>query len=206
MTEGAVIEKADRVRRCDWCGDDELYMRYHDEEWGRETTDDAVLFEFLVLESMQAGLNWLTILRRRENYRSAFAGFDAGQVSRFTARDVECLMQNPGIIRNRLKIEATIFNAQHFLTIQRKFGSFSAYLRLFLPQGKPLVNRWKTQAEVPVSTPLSDTLGRDLKKNGFRFIGPTVCYAYLQAVGCINDHLLDCSFRSSARPDGMCLS
>jgi DNA-3-methyladenine glycosylase I len=170
-------------------------VRYHDEEWGRETTDDAVLFEFLVLESAQAGLSWLTILRRRENYRSAFAGFDAGRVARFTTGDVERLMQDPGIIRNRLKIEAAVTNAQRFLAVQREFGSFSAYLRSFLPGGKPVINRWKTLAEVPASTPLSDALSKDLKKHGFRFVGPTICYAYLQAVGCVNDHLQDCSFR-----------
>ncbi|MDR0441635.1 MAG: DNA-3-methyladenine glycosylase I [Candidatus Accumulibacter sp.] len=190
------MKKASGVRRCGWCGSDELYVRYHDEEWGRETTDDAVLFEFLVLESAQAGLSWLTILRRRENYRAAFAGFDAGRVARFTKEDVARLMQNPGIIRNRLKIEATIANAQRFLAVQREFGSFHAYLRSFLPDGKPIINRWKTLAEVPASTPLSDTLSKDLKKRGFKFVGATICYAYLQAVGCVNDHLRDCSFRT----------
>jgi DNA-3-methyladenine glycosylase I len=198
MAEGAVMKKAGSVRRCGWCGNDELYVRYHDEEWGRETTDDAVLFEFLVLESAQAGLSWLTILRRRENYRSAFAGFDVGQVACFTASDVERLMQNSGIIRNRLKIEAAVTNAQHFLAVQREFGSFSAYLHLFLPEGKPVINRWKTLAEIPASTPFSDALSKDLKKRGFKFVGTTICYAYLQAVGCINDHLLDCSFREQS--------
>jgi DNA-3-methyladenine glycosylase I len=195
MAESATVGKADGVRRCGWCGSDELYVRYHDEEWGRETTDDGVLFEFLVLESAQAGLSWLTILRRRENYRAAFAGFDAGRVARFTAEDVERLLQNPGIIRNRLKIEATVTNAQHFLAVQREFGSFSAYLHSFLPEGKPVINRWKTLAEIPASTPLSDALSKDLKKRGFKFVGTTICYAYLQAVGCVNDHLLDCGFR-----------
>jgi DNA-3-methyladenine glycosylase I len=189
------VEKADGVCRCGWCGSDELYVRYHDEEWGRETTDDARLFEFLVLESAQAGLSWLTILRRRENYRSAFAGFDAGRVARFTNEDVGRLMQNPGIVRNRLKIEAAVANARRFLAVQREFGSFGAYLRSFLPEGKPLINRWKTPAEVPASTPLSDALSKDLKKRGFKFVGTTICYAYLQAVGCVNDHLRDCSFR-----------
>jgi DNA-3-methyladenine glycosylase I len=194
MAEGTVVENADNVRRCGWCGSDALYVRYHDEEWGRETTDDAVLFEFLVLESAQAGLSWLTILRRRENYRSAFAGFDAKRVARFTADDVERLMQNPGIIRNRLKIGATVTNAQRFIVVQREFGSFSAYLRSFLPEGKPVINRWKTLAEVPASTPLSNALSKNMKKRGFKFVGATVCYAYLQAVGCVNDHLQDCSF------------
>jgi DNA-3-methyladenine glycosylase I len=194
MAEG-VGGKAGGVRRCGWCGSDELYVRYHDEEWGRETTDDAVLFEFLVLESAQAGLSWLTILRRRENYRSAFAGFDAERVARFTSGDVERLTQDPGIIRNRLKIEAAVTNARCFLAAQGEFGSFRAYLRSFLPGGQPVVNRWKTLAEVPASTPLSDALSKDMKKRGFKFVGTTICYAYLQAVGCVNDHLRDCSFR-----------
>ncbi len=182
-------------KRCGWCGTDPLYVRYHDEEWGREVKDDATMFEFLVLESAQAGLSWITILRRRENYRKAFAGFDARKVARFNEKDVERLMQDSGIIRNRLKIESTITNAQAFLKIQDEFGSFCNYLRSFLPEGKPIVNHWKTLAEVPASTPVSDAIGRDMKKRGFRFFGSTICYAHLQAVGYVNDHLSDCHCR-----------
>jgi DNA-3-methyladenine glycosylase I len=170
-------------------------MRYHDEEWGRLVEDDHMMFEFLVLESAQAGLSWLTILRRRENYRKAFAGFDAHRVAGFGAADVERLLADPGIIRNRLKIEATISNARHFLEVQAEFGSFCAYLRSFLPEGKPIVNHWRALDELPASTPLSDAISRDMKKRGFKFFGPTICYAHLQAVGYVNDHLVDCSFR-----------
>jgi len=181
--------------RCGWCGTDPLYVRYHDEEWGREVFDDRVLFEFLVLESAQAGLSWITILRRRENYRKAFANFDAERVAHFTDGDIDRLMQDPGIIRHRLKIEATRENARIFLAIRREFGSFRDYLLTFLPERKPLVNHWKTLSEIPATTPLSDAVSQDLKKRGFRFFGSTICYAYLQAVGLINDHLIDCPYR-----------
>lgn len=155
-------------------------------------SDDGKMFEFLVLESAQAGLSWITILRRRENYRQAFAGFDACKVAAFTAEDVERLMQDAGIIRNRKKIEATISNARHFLDIQQEFGSFCNYLKSFLPAGKPVVNRWETLAEIPASTPLSDAISRDMKKRGFKFFGTTICYAHLQATGYVNDHLTLC--------------
>ncbi len=183
------------VIRCGWCKDDPEYIRYHDEEWGREVTDDRILFEFLILESAQAGLSWITILRRRDAYRKAFAGYDAEKVAVFTEEDVERLMQDAGIIRNRNKICSTISNARCFLAVQKESGSFSNYLKSFLPEGKPVVNNWKTLADVPASTPLSDAISKDMKKRGFRFFGTTICYAYLQAIGCVNDHIADCTFR-----------
>ena len=181
--------------RCDWCGNDPLYMRYHDEEWGKEVTDDKKMFEFLVLESAQAGLSWITILRKRESYRKAFASFDAKKVAKFTDDDVERLMQNEGIVRNRLKIKAAISNAKLFLDIQKEFGSFCSYLKSFLPNKKPIVNKWKSQSEIPASTPLSDAISKDMKKRGFKFFGSTICYAHLQAVGYVNDHLIGCHCR-----------
>ncbi len=183
-------------KRCGWCGDDPLYRQYHDTEWGREVTDDRKMFEFLTLESAQAGLSWITILRKRENYRRAFADFDVERVAAFTDADVERLITtDSGIIRNRLKIKAAISNAQRFIDVQREFGSFCAYLRSFLPGGEPVVNHPKTLAEIPASTPLSDAISRDMKKRGFKFFGTTICYAHLQAVGYVNDHLADCHFR-----------
>ncbi len=187
------------VKRCDWCGTDPLYQKYHDEEWGREVTDDATMFEFLVLESAQAGLSWITILRKRENYRKAFAGFDPEKIARFTQKDVERLMQNEGIIRNRLKIKATVTNAIHFLEVQREFGSFCNYMKGFLPGGKPIINHWKTISEVPASTSISDTISKDMKRRGFKFFGTTICYAHLQAVGYVNDHLSDCFLRKGKK-------
>ncbi len=183
------------IKRCSWCGGDPLYIDYHDNEWGREVTDDRTMFEFLTLESAQAGLSWITILRKRENYRRAFAGFDVERVAAFTEADVERLLEDPGIIRNRLKVKAAITNARAFIKVQREFGSFCAYLRSFLPEGKPVVNDWKTLAEIAASTPLSDAVSKDMKKRGFKFFGTTICYAHLQAVGYVNDHLADCHFR-----------
>ena len=184
-----------KTKRCDWCGDNPLYIKYHDEEWGKLVEDDQTMFEFIVLESAQAGLSWLTILRKRENYRKAFAQFDATKVATFDAADVERLMNDPGIVRNRLKINATITNAQHFLALQKEFGSFCAYLRTFLPHGRPVVNRWKALSEIPPRTDLSDAIAKDMKRRGFKFFGTTVCYAHLQATGLVNDHLLSCPFR-----------
>lgn len=181
--------------RCGWCGEDPLYQEYHDKEWGREVTDDQTMFEFLTLESAQAGLSWITILRKRENYRKAFAGFDVKKVARFTEQDVERLLQDPGIIRNRLKIKAAITNAQLFMEVQKERGSFCNYLRSFLPDGKPVVNYWKNLEEIPASTPLSDAIAKDMKKRGFKFFGTTICYAHLQAVGYVNDHLIHCHCR-----------
>ena len=181
----------DSLIRCGWCGDDPLYIEYHDNEWGREVTDDRTMFEFLTLESAQAGLSWITILRKRENYRNAFASFDVEKVAAFTEEDVERLLQYPGIIRNRLKIKAAITNAQRFIDVQKEYGSFCVYLRSFLPDGKPVINHWKTLSEGPASTPLSDAISKDMKKRGFKFFGTTICYAHLQAVGYVNDHLVD---------------
>ena len=180
------------TRRCGWCKSDPIYLKYHDEEWGREVTDDKKMFEFLVLESAQAGLSWITILKRRDAYRKAFADYDAKKVAGFTEKDVERLMQDTGIIRNRNKILSTVTNAQHYLEVQKEFGSFCSYMRSFLPDGKPVINNWKSLSEIPASTPLSDAISKDMKKRGFKFFGTTICYAHLQAVGYVNDHLVDC--------------
>ncbi|MDR0953985.1 MAG: DNA-3-methyladenine glycosylase I [Rikenellaceae bacterium] len=184
------------TKRCGWCGDDPLYRDYHDKEWGREVADDRTMFEFLTLESAQAGLSWITILRKRENYRRAFADFDVERVAAFTDEDVERLLTtDSGIVRNRLKVNAAVSNARAFIEVQREFGSFCNYLRSFLPGGEPVVNHWQTLSEIPTSTPLSDIIARDMKRRGFKFFGTTICYAHLQAVGYINDHLVDCHFR-----------
>ena len=182
-------------RRCDWCKSNPVYIKYHDEEWGKEVADDLKMFEFLVLESAQAGLSWITILKRRDAYRNAFADYNAEKVAKMTEQDVERLMQDSGIIRNRKKIEATLSNARHFLEIQKEFGSFCNYLRTFLPEGQPIINHWKTLSEIPASTPLSDAISKDMKKRGFKFFGTTICYAHLQAVGYVNDHLEECPFK-----------
>ncbi|MDR0995912.1 MAG: DNA-3-methyladenine glycosylase I [Tannerella sp.] len=185
----------EEIPRCGWPTHDPLYLSYHDKEWGRRVDDDAKMFEFVVLESAQAGLSWLTILKRRENYRQAFAGFDAARIAAFTPADVERLLQDPGIIRNRKKIEATISNARCFLNIQKECGSFCAYLKSFLPNGEPVVNHWRTLKELPASTPLSEAISADLRQRGFKFFGPTICYAHLQAVGYVNDHIESCRFK-----------
>lgn len=179
-------------QRCKWCGTDPLYVDYHDNEWGKEVTNDQTMFEFLVLEGAQAGLSWITILRRREGYRNAFVNFDAEKIARFTEKEVEKLMQDSGIIRNRKKIEATISNAQLFLKVQKEFGSFCNYLKSFLPEGKPVINHWKHMEDIPASTELSDAISKDMKKRGFKFFGTTICYAHLQAVGYVNDHTTSC--------------
>jgi len=178
--------------RCDWClGVSEAYLRYHDEEWGRPVRDDAGQFEFLVLESAQAGLSWSTVLHKRAGYRRAFAGFDPEQVARFNSRSIERLMGDAGIIRNRLKIQAAIGNARAFLAVREEFGSFSAYLWDFV-DGRPVVNHWRAMREVPAATPLSDRVSKDLKARGFKFVGSTIIYAHLQATGLVNDHLVGC--------------
>jgi len=181
--------------RCGWCGTDPLYVQYHDGEWGRLVTDDATLFEFLVLESAQAGLSWITILRKREGYRSAFCDFDAQRVAQLTTDDVERLMQFEGIVRNRLKIKSTISNARQFLAVQAEYGSFYNYTLTFLPKSKPIVNSFRTLSELPASSPVSDAMSKDMKKRGFKFFGTTICYAHLQATGFINDHLVGCKCR-----------
>jgi DNA-3-methyladenine glycosylase I len=177
--------------RCQWAGNDELYIRYHDTEWGVPVYDDQRLFEFLLLEGAQAGLSWITILKRRDAYRKAFADFDADKVARFQPSKIEKLMHNSGIIRNRLKIESAVKNARAFLKIQEEFGSFAAYQWRFV-DGKPVQNSVKTMADLPAKTPLSEAFSKDLKKRGFSFVGPTIVYAHMQAVGMVNDHAADC--------------
>lgn len=181
----------DGRRRCGWVSDDPLYVEYHDQEWGVPLHDDRRLFEMLTLEGAQAGLSWITVLRKRPNYRRLFDGFKVEKVARYGEAKVEGLLQDAGIIRNRLKVESTVSNAQAFLRVQDSHGSFDSYLWDFV-DGRPVVNRWKTLAEVPASTPLSDALSKDLKRRGFRFVGTTICYAFMQAVGMVNDHTTDC--------------
>ena len=177
--------------RCAWCASDPIYVRYHDKEWGVPVHDDRRLFEMLVLEGAQAGLSWLTILKRREGYRAAFAGFDAQKIARFNLKKQAALMKDPGIIRNRLKISATVDNARAFLAVQKEHGTFNHYIWSFVG-GKPKKNRRKSHGEVPAQTPEAETMSRDLKKRGFRFVGPTICHAFMQAVGMVNDHTVDC--------------
>ncbi|HVS91976.1 MAG TPA: DNA-3-methyladenine glycosylase I [Mucilaginibacter sp.] len=184
--------KTQDLKRCLWPGNDPLYMDYHDNEWGKEAHDDKKLFEFLILESAQAGLSWITILRRREGYRKAFADFEVEKVAAFTPDDVERLMQDTDIIRNRAKIESAINNAQKFIEVQQEFGSFDTYMYSFMPEGKPIVNYAE---KAPASTPISDAIAKDMKKRGFKFFGTTIAYAHMQAVGMVNDHLPDCSFK-----------
>ena len=178
-------------RRCTWCGDDPLYQQYHDREWGVPCRDDQTLFEFVVLEGAQAGLSWITVLRKRETYRKAFANFDVQKVAAFDDSDVERLLQDPGIVRNRLKVASTISNARLFIELQKEHGSFSNYLWGFV-DNQPIVNHWTSLAEIPVSTELSDKISKEMKKRGFKFFGTTICYAFLQAVGVVNDHTRDC--------------
>lgn len=182
------------MKRCDWVSTDELYINYHDNEWGKPVYDDATIFEFLVLESFQAGLSWITILKKREHFRDAFDQFDYKKIAHYSEEKVVALMQNAGIVRNRLKILATINNAQRFLEVQKEFGTFSAYIWSFVG-GKPLVNSFKSIKEVPATTEISDALSKDLKKRGFKFLGSTVVYAHMQATGMVNDHIVDCICR-----------
>jgi len=177
--------------RCTWCANDALYCAYHDMEWGVPLHDDRQLFEFLILEGAQAGLSWLTILRKRENYRAAFDDFDVARVARYDANKIESLLQNPGIVRNRLKVQATVLNAQKFLDVQQEFGSFDAFIWRFVA-GTPKQNCWASLAEVPASTAESDAMSKELKRRGFKFIGTTICYAFMQATGMVNDHTTDC--------------
>lgn len=178
-------------KRCSWCGNDPLYIAYHDEEWGVPVYNDETLFEFLILETFQAGLSWITILKKRENFRKAFDKFDYKKIAKYTQEKEELLKQDAGIIRNKLKIKAAVSNAQAFIEIQKEFGSFSKYIWAFV-EGKPLINTCKNISEVPANTPLSDVISKDLKKRGFKFVGSTVIYAHMQATGMINDHVTDC--------------
>ncbi|MBD9091361.1 MAG: DNA-3-methyladenine glycosylase I [Bacteroides oleiciplenus] len=178
--------------RCGWAGTDELYIKYHDEEWGKLVTDDKSLFEFLVLESAQAGLSWITILRKREGYREAFHHFDVEKVAQMTSEDIERLMKFDGIVKNRLKINSTIHNAKLFMAIQQEFGSFYKYILSFFSEQPPIVNNFRSLSQVPATSPESDAMSKDMKKRGFKFFGSTICYAFLQAAGFVNDHLEDC--------------
>ncbi|WP_173915368.1 DNA-3-methyladenine glycosylase I [Halobacillus sp. Marseille-Q1614] len=179
------------MNRCAWVTDEPLYLEYHDKEWGVPVYDDQVLFEMLCLEGAQAGLSWWTILKKRENYRIAFDQFDPEKIVRYTDEKIQTLLEFEGIIRNRLKVKSVVSNAKAFLKIQAEYGSFSNYIWEFVGH-EPIVNEWKTIEEVPVSNELSDSMSKQLKKDGFKFVGPTICYSYMQAVGLINDHTLDC--------------
>ncbi len=179
------------VQRCAWAGDDPLYSDYHDKEWGVPVHNDKLLFEFLILEGAQAGLSWITILRKRDNYRAAFDGFDASRVARYGPDKIESLLQDAGIVRNRLKVSAAINNAQRFLEVQAEFCSFNRFIWSFVG-GKPKQNRRRSLAEIPATTPESDAMSKELKRRGFKFVGSTICYAHMQATGMVNDHTVDC--------------
>ena len=188
------------MNRCSWCGTDPLYVAYHDEEWGVPSHDDRHLFEMLILEGAQAGLSWITILRKRERYRDVFDSFDARRVARYTPARIERLLKDEGIVRNRLKVEGAVRNARAFLAVQKEFGSFDRYIWQFVG-GAPLVNVPNAMKDIPAQTPESDAMSRDLKKRGFTFVGSTICYAFMQATGMVDDHLVTC-FRYKARPRG----
>ena len=181
--------------RCEWVGNDALYRAYHDEEWGVPVHDDRALFEFLLLEGAQAGLSWITILRKRENYRAAFDNFAAARIARYSEKKMDALMQDAGIVRNRLKVKAAVVNAQKFLQVQEEFGSFDAFIWQFVA-GQPRQNNWYIHAEVPSQTAESDAMSKELKRRGFKFAGTTICYAFMQATGMVNDHTVNC-FRHS---------
>jgi len=183
--------------RCGWAGTDPVYVRYHDEEWGVPVHDDRKLFEFLILEGAQAGLSWITILKRRDGYRKAFADFDWEKVARFDRRKIDRLLLDPGIIRNRQKVESAVKNAKAFLAVRKEFGTFDAYMWSFMDRGRPLQNRPAALRDLPAKTPLSEAISKDLVKRGFGFVGPTIVYAHMQATGMVNDHLEDC-FRRTA--------
>ena len=195
MTQDSRLKTLDSLIRCSWAGSDPLYQKYHDEEWGKPVYDDKILFEFLILEGAQAGLSWITILRRRENYRKAFANFEVREVVAFDEEDVDILMNDVGIIRNKLKVNGAITNAKLFIEIQKEFGTFSNYLWRFMPGEEPLQNQIVTMSDVPAQTEISDAISKDMKKRGFKFFGTTICYAFMQATGMVNDHLLDCCAR-----------
>ncbi|MDH3215487.1 MAG: DNA-3-methyladenine glycosylase I [Candidatus Krumholzibacteria bacterium] len=177
--------------RCQWARGSELEIRYHDVEWGVPVRDDRVLFEFLTLEGAQAGLSWSTILKKRDNYRQAFMGFDVASVARYDKRQMAALLEDQGIVRNRLKIASTVSNAQHILTVKHEFGSFADYIWQFV-DGEPIQNQWRALAEIPAHSPESQQMSKDLRRRGFRFVGPTICYAFMQAVGMVNDHETRC--------------
>ena len=186
------------TERCSWCGDDPLYMAYHDQEWGVPTRDDPTLFEMLLLEGAQAGLAWITVLRKREGYRALFDGFDANKIARYSDRKLDKILLDPRIIRNRLKVYGARQNARAFLEVQQQCGSFSEYIWGFV-DGKPIQNKPRTTADLPANTPISDALSKDMKKRGFTFVGSTIMYAHMQATGMVNDHTTDCFRRKQCR-------
>ena len=179
------------TQRCEWCLKDDLYINYHDKEWGLPVHDDRILFEFLILEGVQAGLSWHTVLKKRENYRLAYDDFDPEKVARYDEEKMNLLLQNSGLIRNRLKIAASVSNAQCFLEVQQAFGSFNQYIWNFVDH-RPIINQFEHMSEIPATTPLSDQISKDLKKRGFKFVGSTIVYAHMQATGMVNDHLVSC--------------
>lgn len=179
------------MKRCEWANSNQLEMEHHDEEWGVPVHDDRLLFEMLILEGAQSGLSWATILQKRDGYRQAFDNFDAKKISRYSEKKVEKLLQDPGIVRNKLKVNATVVNAKQFLQIQKEYGSFDEYIWSFVG-GKPIKNKWKKLSEVPSSSAESHDMSKSMKKKGFKFIGPTTCYAYMQAIGMVNDHVVSC--------------
>lgn len=192
----------DNISRCEWAGNDPVYIAYHDNEWGRPEHDDRKLFEMLILEGMQAGLSWITILRKRENFRKAFDNFDPKKVAKYTDKKIAALLADEGIIRNKLKINAAVTNSAAFLEIQREFGSFDRFIWSYVGN-TPIVNRPKTLADVPASTPLSDKISKDLKKRGFKFVGTTIVYSFMQAVGMVDDHVAGCFCHTDNRIVGL---
>ncbi|MDV6235503.1 DNA-3-methyladenine glycosylase I [Leptospira ellisii] len=185
------MKRHSNLPRCAWAGKDPLYIDYHDREWGRPLHDDKKLFEFLILEGAQAGLSWITILKKRENYRKAFDGFDPVKVAKYSEKKIRSLLSNEGIVRNELKIRSAVANASCFLNIQKEYGSFDSFIWGFVG-GKPMFNSWKSLREVPATTRISDAMSKDLKKRGFKFVGSTICYAFMQATGMVMDHVVDC--------------
>jgi len=181
----------EELKRCPWCGTDPLYQTYHDEVWGRPVRDDQILFEKLCLDGQQAGLSWITILRKQQTYELAYDQFDAEKIIHYGAEKIESLLQDPGIVRNKLKVNSIIKNAKGFLEIQRSGESFSDYIWSFV-DGKVIQNKWRTMTEIPTSTPASEAMSKSLKKRGFTFVGPTICYAFMEAVGLVNDHIVSC--------------
>jgi len=179
------------MNRCAWCGEDPLYVNYHDTEWGVPVFDDQKIFEYLILETFQAGLSWITVLKKRENFRKAFDNFDYLKIAAYDEKKLESLINDAGIIRNRLKIKASVINAQNFIEVQKEFGSFSKYIWNYVDH-QPLINHWKNMSELPATSAISDQLSKDLKKRGFKFVGSTVIYAHMQATGMVNDHVTDC--------------
>jgi len=191
MSTAGLARASINIKRCAWASDDELYQHYHDTEWGVPLHNDRSLFEFLILEGAQAGLSWITILRKRENYRILFDGFDPARIARYDEGKISSLLQNPGIVRNRLKVAAAVTNAQKFIDVQEEFGSFDAFIWRFV-DGRPKQNNRHSLADIPASTPESDAMSKELKKRGFKFVGSTICYAHMQATGMVNDHTTDC--------------